>query len=121
MQSDTRKKVALACQGGGSHAAYAAGVLRGLLGSPRFEAGCRLVALSGTSGGAMCAAMAWSALIEDGGSADRARDRLAAFWDSLKVAPWGSVAPGVAIFVTVLGFNLLADGLTDAFNPRLRQ
>jgi ABC-type dipeptide/oligopeptide/nickel transport system permease subunit len=42
-------------------------------------------------------------------------------YESLKVAPWGSVAPGVAIFVTVLGFNLLADGLTDAFNPRLRQ
>ena len=42
-------------------------------------------------------------------------------YESLKVAPWGSVAPGVAIFLTVLGFNLLADGLTDAFNPRLRQ
>ena len=38
----------------------------------------------------------------------------------LRVAPWASIAPGVAIFVTVLGFNLLADGLTDAFNPRQR-
>ncbi|WP_158291851.1 ABC transporter permease [Paracraurococcus ruber] len=42
-------------------------------------------------------------------------------YEALKVAPWGSLAPGVAIFLTVLGFNLLADGLTDAFNPRLRQ
>jgi ABC-type dipeptide/oligopeptide/nickel transport system permease subunit len=42
-------------------------------------------------------------------------------YEALKVAPWASLAPGVAIFVTVLGFNLLADGLTDAFNPRLRQ
>lgn len=39
----------------------------------------------------------------------------------LKVAPWAVLAPGLAIFVTVLGFNLLADGLSDAFNPRLKQ
>jgi len=42
-------------------------------------------------------------------------------YEALKVAPWASLAPGGAIFLTVLGFNLLADGLTDAFNPRLRQ
>lgn len=42
-------------------------------------------------------------------------------YEALKVAPWASVAPGAAIFVTVLGFNLLADGLADAFNPRLKQ
>jgi ABC-type dipeptide/oligopeptide/nickel transport system permease subunit len=41
-------------------------------------------------------------------------------YEALKVAPWASVSPGVAIFLTVLGFNLLADGLSDAFNPRLR-
>jgi ABC-type dipeptide/oligopeptide/nickel transport system permease subunit len=39
----------------------------------------------------------------------------------LKVAPWAVLAPGLAVFVTVLGFNLLADGLSDAFNPRLKQ
>ena len=38
----------------------------------------------------------------------------------LQVAPWTCLAPGAAIFTTVLGFNLLADGLTDAFNPRAR-
>jgi ABC-type dipeptide/oligopeptide/nickel transport system permease subunit len=42
-------------------------------------------------------------------------------YEALKVAPWASLSPGAAIFITVLGFNLLADGLTDAFNPRLRQ
>jgi ABC-type dipeptide/oligopeptide/nickel transport system permease subunit len=41
-------------------------------------------------------------------------------YEALKVAPWASLAPGAAIFITVLGFNLLADGLTDAFNPRVR-
>lgn len=38
----------------------------------------------------------------------------------LQVAPWTCLAPGAAVFLTVLGFNLLADGLTDAFNPRVR-
>jgi ABC-type dipeptide/oligopeptide/nickel transport system permease subunit len=42
-------------------------------------------------------------------------------YEFLKIAPWASIAPGVAIFITVLGFNLLADGLTDAFNPRLKE
>lgn len=42
-------------------------------------------------------------------------------YESLKVAPWASLAPSAAIFITVLGFNLLADGLSDAFNPRLKQ
>jgi ABC-type dipeptide/oligopeptide/nickel transport system permease subunit len=42
-------------------------------------------------------------------------------YEILKIAPWASIAPGTAIFITVLGFNLLADGLTDAFNPRLKE
>jgi ABC-type dipeptide/oligopeptide/nickel transport system permease subunit len=41
-------------------------------------------------------------------------------YEALKVAPWACIAPGFAIFLTVLGFNLLADGLTDAVNPRVR-
>ena len=37
----------------------------------------------------------------------------------LELNPWVSVAPGLAIMVTVLGFNLLGDALRDAFDPRL--
>ncbi len=33
---------------------------------------------------------------------------------------WMAFFPGLAIFVTILGFNLLADGLRDVFDPRLR-
>jgi peptide/nickel transport system permease protein len=36
----------------------------------------------------------------------------------LTQAPWMAVWPGVAIFVTVLSFNLLGDGLRDALDPR---
>ncbi len=39
----------------------------------------------------------------------------------LRDAPFLSIFPGIAIFVTVLGFNLLGDGLRDALDPRLRQ
>ena len=33
-------------------------------------------------------------------------------------APWMSLFPGGAIFLVVLGFNLLGDGLRDALDPR---
>lgn len=35
-------------------------------------------------------------------------------------APWMAIFPGVAIFVTVLSFNLLGDGLRDALDPRAK-
>lgn len=34
-------------------------------------------------------------------------------------APWLTIFPGMAIFVTVFGINLLGDGLRDMFDPRL--
>jgi len=39
----------------------------------------------------------------------------------LALAPWATVAPGLAIMAVVLGFNLLGDGLRDALDPRLRR
>ncbi len=35
-------------------------------------------------------------------------------------APWLSIVPGTAIFLTVLGFNLIGDGLRDVLDPHLR-
>jgi len=49
----------------------------------------------------------WGAMIAD------ARDLA-----QLRHAPWTSVAPGVAIGITVLAFNLLGDALRDALDPR---
>jgi peptide/nickel transport system permease protein len=37
----------------------------------------------------------------------------------LRTAPHISTLPGLAIMLTVLGFNFLGDGLRDAFDPRL--
>ena len=38
--------------------------------------------------------------------------------DNYAIAPWLVAAPGVAILFTVFGFNLLGEGLRDAFDPR---
>ena len=78
----TVPKVAIACQGGGSHAAFAAGVLVHLLGAGQRER-IQLVALSGTSGGAVCAALAWRGLVASG--PDEAARRLLRFWRDLEV------------------------------------
>jgi len=49
----------------------------------------------------------WGAMIADG------RDL-----GQLRRAPWTSLAPGLAIGLAVLGFNLLGDALRDALDPR---
>ena len=38
----------------------------------------------------------------------------------LAEAPWYSLTPGFAIFIAVLAFNLVGDGLRDAFDPKSR-
>jgi NTE family protein len=76
----SKPKVAVALQGGGTYAAFSAGVLRGLL-APGLRDRFDLAALSGTSGGAMGAALAWAGLRESG--PEEARRRLAAFWNDL--------------------------------------
>lgn len=35
-------------------------------------------------------------------------------------APWTMIFPGLAIMLTVLGFNLMGDGLRDAFDPKMK-
>ena len=39
--------------------------------------------------------------------------------DFIVAAPWITVAPGLAILVSVLGLNLLGDGLRDVLDPRM--
>jgi peptide/nickel transport system permease protein len=49
----------------------------------------------------------WGAMIRDG-------------LDQLTNAPWLSLFPGLAIFTSVFSFNLIADGLRDISDPKLR-
>jgi peptide/nickel transport system permease protein len=38
----------------------------------------------------------------------------------MQSAPWLVLAPGIAITLTVLAFNMLGDALRDILDPRLR-
>lgn len=49
----------------------------------------------------------WGAMLNDGRSI-------------LRIAPWVTTFPGLAIMVTVLAMNLLGDGLRDALDPRMK-
>jgi len=41
--------------------------------------------------------------------------------DNIEIAWWLSVFPGLAILITVLGYNLLGEGIRDSLDPRLRR
>lgn len=85
MAERNENTVAIACQGGGSHTAFTAGVLKGILRNRPSE--YEIGALSGTSGGAMCAALAWDGLRRD--DTEGAIDRLDGFWlDVAANSPW---------------------------------
>lgn len=85
MAAEMKKRVAIACQGGGSHTAFSAGVLQGLL--EHLPRDVEIVALSGTSGGAMCAALAWDGLVH--GDPARSVRRLGEFWMEVAARdPW---------------------------------
>lgn len=42
-------------------------------------------------------------------------------YNSMRSSPWIMAAPGVALFITSLGFNLLGDGLRDALDIKVRE
>ena len=58
-----KKRIAIACQGGGSHNAFTAGVLSELL--SHWSSDHELVALSGSSGGGICATLTWIGLLQN--------------------------------------------------------
>lgn len=76
MRGDEVRQVAIACQGGGSHTAFTAGALKGIL-KHNLEQ-YKIVGMSGTSGGAICALLAWSNLLMN--NREGAIEALDAFW-----------------------------------------
>ncbi len=92
------KTVAIACQGGGSHTAFSAGVLQTLLrriDSERY----RIIGLSGTSGGALCAVIAWCGLLL--GDPERGAQLLDSFWREVAARePWDALANDTLVWLT---------------------
>jgi ABC-type dipeptide/oligopeptide/nickel transport system permease subunit len=74
----------------------------GIAGAIMAEAALSFVGL-----GAQPPTPSWGAMVADGR-------------DLLRVAPWVSFAPGIAIGLAVLGFNLVGDALREAFDPKVR-
>ncbi len=76
-EDNGKRTVAIACQGGGSHTAFTAGVLKKLL-EEKDENDYEITGLSGTSGGAICALLAWYGLLTN--DTDKAARLLDSFW-----------------------------------------
>ena len=74
----------------------------GIAGAIMAEAALSFVGL-----GAQPPTPSWGAMVADGR-------------DLLRVAPWVSVAPGIAIGLAVMGFNLVGDALRELYDPKLR-
>ncbi len=118
MTGDPSRRVAIACQGGGSHTAFTAGVLARLFDDDLD--GCEVVGLSGTSGGAICALLAWSAL--RAGDRHEARALLEAFWEdnsALSVLDaavnawmvWASTLQGLGMVPVASPYDMPVNGL----------
>jgi NTE family protein len=127
---DERKRVAIACQGGGSHTAFTAGVLKRLLHAEELE-GHEVVGLSGTSGGAVCALLAWHHLLRGDGAG--AAEALDAFWrDNSATSPheqivnsWILWASNLQNFVTMPAIspydNPFSDSVLEEFKRMLER
>ena len=128
MPNGSERRVAIACQGGGSHTAFTAGVLGRLLSAEELDE-YRVVGLSGTSGGAVCALLAWSALLDD----DRhgARERLEGFWaDNSASSPleaavnawmvWAATLQSTGAFPAISPYDLPNTGM-EHFRDLLRR
>lgn len=79
-----RTKIAIACQGGGSQTAFTAGALKALC-EAKIEDAFDVVSISGTSGGAICAALVWFAFEKD---EDPLWGRLMNFWKDNTAQGW---------------------------------
>jgi NTE family protein len=79
-----KTKIAIACQGGGSQTAFTAGALKALCEAQIVEE-FEMVSISGTSGGAVCAALVWYAFEKD---ESPPWGRLMAFWQDNTAQGW---------------------------------
>jgi NTE family protein len=110
-EASNKKRVAIACQGGGSHTAFTAGVLGRLLRAEEL-AGYEMVGLSGTSGGAVCALLTWHHLLR--GEVAGAVEALDAFWqDNSATAPLEQIVNDWTVWASNLQ-NFVA---TPAISP----
>lgn len=79
-----KTKIAIACQGGGSQTAFTSGVLQQLF-SQGIQSSHEILAITGTSGGALNAALAWYGMLQNAaGDNTPVHTRIENFWNELK-------------------------------------
>jgi NTE family protein len=107
-RSSRKPKIAIACQGGGSQTAFTAGVLKALV-----ERGIGrefdVVSISGTSGGAVCAALLWFSFWKGDRPLWR---RLIDFWTDNTAQGWAEDAFNDSVIQTL---RIVNSGLLPAF------
>ncbi|HKP09709.1 MAG TPA: patatin-like phospholipase family protein, partial [Gaiella sp.] len=107
--------MAIACQGGGSHTAFTAGVLKRLLRESLLER-YEIVGLSGTSGGAVCAWLTWLGLGVD--DPERSRRLLDAFWrDNSARSPYAQLVNASVLWASSLQNVVATPALSPYANP----
>ena len=111
------KKIAIACQGGGSHTAFTAGVLKSFF-DKNVHDDYNIVSLSGTSGGAVCAALAWSSLLafkNDKIGPTELSDRIVNFWldNAAQNLPQEMLNKGVVQYAEFVEKGLLPEWKTS--------
>ncbi len=84
-EENKSRRIAIACQGGGSHKSFTAGALKRIL--KEDEKKYKIVALSGTSGGAICALLAWYGLLT--GGSNKVIKLLDSFWEDISANTFG--------------------------------
>jgi NTE family protein len=103
-------RIAIACQGDGSHAAFTAGVLQGLL--EQIDEYGEVAALGGMSYGSICALLAWDGLLR--GDPQRAVDQLGGFWrDYAATCPIDSFLN----YSALMAFQLRSMAAFPSLNP----
>jgi len=111
--------VAVACQGGGTHAAFTAGVLKVLLTSEK-AGGYWVRGLSGTSGGAISAALAWYGLLS--GGTQQSINLLEGLWrDNSAILPFERALNGYDVWASRLPVTLKTSPYTPPLSTIVEQ
>jgi NTE family protein len=103
-----KTRVAIACQGGGSQTAFTAGALKALC-EKDLSDDIEVVAISGTSGGAVCAALVWYSYVR---GENPIWQRLVDFWQDNTAKNWAEQAFNHVVVDTM---NLVNRGLLPTF------
>jgi NTE family protein len=117
-----QKRIAIACQGGGSQCAFVAGALKTLL-ARGVQQRFKIVGLSGTSGGALTAALGWVGLLEQArGNPAPIANRIVDLWKDLSARTPVEIAfdAFAVMMLRLVEHGVLPSVATSPSSPRFK-